>query len=798
MTLRELMHVGQISSLPSDSVYHENLGLVLVPPLSDLYSFIQHSRQVWLFSDFLEILRHHSMDDSRKNDLTFLNRPCFSGALKEITTRCQNILNELNIHPSASTSLDERGKPNSQLRTIIRIGRRQSLSTDDPPPSLDTIDLEEQNTDSALTPSDRRRKACLQLLEMIHNIRSKRTDTGETDWDPTSFFENPQTDSTDEGNSDHFDDTIFDSIEPLSIMTRLNECETHFTHAGNWDHLTLTPLYITKLTHILLSDDHLLSESAHIHLFHLLKTAPDRIMVVSTVFPVLRRSQSDMNDEATLFWLLVLRLSNDYGLWSSLNHNWTDADWMAVFSHKWMSQIHLPLAVTRLIRLLERFQENPPFSFQRSSSLVRSFNKSNNFVNGLVHRIKFDQRQFSADETSSLFSAAVLCCAAEDRPIPRCIVDKVSEFVGSMEFDFSHFMKSFSPRMMILDERKPRFASTLPLPLLCERLVREVLTGKDVTIIQCLPQLYHCSDSATFIGFLHPFILRGFGSVFLQYADTEFQAVVFRIFLFMLNEVTDWECFFAALSIYRLVPSSQIVDAVSVCLQLYLAGNFPPHSLGHFFQFMTVLSNYSINTASLQSVVRLFRLLTRIKSTSPTDHRIEQINMFWTLLMACLDKFRSSLPLTFFDDCFKTLENECRAHLATKIPNQRGPRSTNELDAMTSFARIVSREGANKAALDVIIVPMLPNILVSSQSPVSAYRNLSLAMLSKIFVPANAERILDWCRLGVVECVMKVVEASSSLDEYEMGVSILGLILRTLTPSPSIDEMANFDLRRNL
>ncbi|KAK2947122.1 hypothetical protein BLNAU_17974 [Blattamonas nauphoetae] len=776
------------------------IGIVVSNRGRSLARMGSHSRQVWLFSDFLVILRHHSMETSRKNDLNFLNRPCFSAALKEITNRCQNILSQLNLPPSASTSLDERGKPNSQVFTqeshlstslynesslhstqnnpplSFGSNSEQSFESEDthlstqmpPPPSLDSIDLDDQNTDSAISPSDRRRQACLQLLELIHDIRSKRTDTGETDWDPTAVFENPQTDSTVERPRERFDDTIFDSMNLVFIYGCLKECNEIFEQTGNWHHLALTPLNVTKLTHTLLSDDPVLSDLAHIHLFHLLKTVPDQSMIVSTVFPIMRRSQREMNDQATHVWISILAYSIDLLLWDSLSHDWTDTDWIAVFSHKWMSQIHLPLAVAGLIHVLERFQENPPFSFQRSSSLVGSFNKSNNFVNGLVHRIKFDPHYFDSDKTPSLFSAVLLCCAAEDKPIPRCIVNKVSEFVGSMEFEFSEFMLSFSPYIKIL-QCKPRFASTLPLPLLCERLVREVLTGKDETLIQCLPQLFVCSDSATFIGFLHPFILRGFGSVLLRHADTEFQSVVPRIFLFRLTNVADWECFLATLSVYQLVPSSQIVETANAILQLYLAGNFTPHSLVSILSFVSMLSEYLINTASLQSVVRLYRLLTRIKSTSSTDHRIELINELWTLTMACLDKFRSSLPLTFFDACFRTLENECHTHLHSTSPHEPEQLPTRELNSMNSFARIVNREGVNKAVLDAIIVPMLPHILDSSLSPVSAFRNLSLPMLSKIFVPANAERVLDWCRLGVVECVMKAIETSSSLDEYEMG-----------------------------
>ncbi|KAK2950295.1 hypothetical protein BLNAU_14787 [Blattamonas nauphoetae] len=84
---------------------------------------------------------------------------------------------------------------------------------------------------------------------------------------------------------------------------------------------------------------------------------------------------------------------------------------------------------------------------------------------------------------------------------------------------------------------------------------------------------------------------------------------------------------------------------------------------------------------------------------------------------------------------------------------------------------------------------VLPNLV----SPIPAFRNAALVLLSKVCEMANCGMVVDLCRFGVVECVIAGVEASSSLEEYEIGVSILGSILQTLTFSDSIDEMASFD-----
>ncbi|KAK2956171.1 hypothetical protein BLNAU_8951 [Blattamonas nauphoetae] len=297
----------------------------------------------------------------------------------------------------------------------------------------------------------------------------------------------------------------------------------------------------------------------------------------------------------------------------------------------------------------------------------------------------------------SFAESTLLCCAVDNRPIPPCIVNKVSEFVRSVEFDFSHFMLSFSPHLLILDERKPRFAATLPLPLLCERLVHEVLTGNDESLIQCLPKLHLCSDSASFFCFIHPFIIRGLGSIILQHADKGFQATVFVLFSYLLKEArARLEWLPTSLSVSRVIPSSQIVDTATAFLQLYFDRLTRSTFLPPLLEVIAQLSAFSISTASLQSVVRFFRLLTRLLSIShPTN------------------------------------------------------------------------------------------------------QSIALLILSKLCAPANAGLVLDLCRWGVVALVVKAVEASSSLDEYEMGVTILGSILQTLTLSRSIDEMTNFDFSVN-
>ncbi|KAK2944252.1 hypothetical protein BLNAU_20815 [Blattamonas nauphoetae] len=190
-----------------------------------------------------------------------------------------------------------------------------------------------------------------------------------------------------------------------------------------------------------------------------------------------------------------------------------------------------------------------PTVLEKTNFKLRWPNSSNNFVDGLVRRIQH-----------YLFSAALLCCAVDNRPIPPCIVNKVSD------------------------------------QLLC---------------------------------FIHPFIIRGLGSIILQHADKGFQATVFVLFSYLLKEArARLEWLPTSLSVSRVIPSSQIVDTATAFLQLYFDRLTRSTFLPPLLEVIAQLSAFSISTASLQSVVRFFRLLTRLLSISHPSLRIRQMPIF--------------------------------------------------------------------------------------------------------------------------------------------------------------------------
>ncbi|KAK2950896.1 hypothetical protein BLNAU_14198 [Blattamonas nauphoetae] len=162
-------------------------------------------------------------------------------------------------------------------------------------------------------------------------------------------------------------------------------------------------------------------------------------------------------------------------------------------------------------------------------------------------------------------------------------------------------------------------------------------------------------------------------------------------------------------------PSTQIVDAASAFLQLSCTGCFLPDEIEHLLTIIVALSVMSISSASVQSVVKLFRLLTRLSSTSNTDLRIEKNSEFWTLTLACLTKFRFSVPHTFFHECFTTLDNDFATHIQEPSHGKGKKVSVGDLDFLNTIAGLISRDRVKNAVLGAITIEVRRLILVSSR-----------------------------------------------------------------------------------
>ncbi|KAK2963543.1 hypothetical protein BLNAU_1586 [Blattamonas nauphoetae] len=367
--------------------------------------------------------------------------------------------------------------------------------------------------------------------------------------------------------------------------------------SSNLNHLSLTPTYLTKLTHFILSETGSFGTIAAEHLHTILSEAPDPVEIVSTVCPLLRNVFHRSNENACYSLIdVTFRNMEMNGMNSAILVSWADADWIAVFSHRWVRLQPLILFLRNVVDMLN---------------------------NG-----------------SDIVLALLLCHAAQDECLPSSIHDTLVH-------------------LHITDA----FFSNLPLLIILDRFDHQI---------------------------------RRFISSFP--ADVVIEREMSRKFLIFHN-----------------------ISAEHVMILCHLL-RLPPFAFDSLFG----------------EAKDEFSILTR---------RVEVSDL-------------GADPITIYT---MTLLIELWSDGESDIPDVQP------------------------------IMRRLPccGVLLTLGSHIPAKRNGALVLLSKVCVPANCDEVLELCRFGVVECVMMAVEASPSLEEYEMGVSILGSIFRTLTLSRSIDEMTS-------
>ncbi|KAK2959985.1 hypothetical protein BLNAU_5182 [Blattamonas nauphoetae] len=534
--------------LVSNSESFRDLGDVIDEQRSKFTETIEAHRREWLFSDFLTVLQQLSEENSNMNHLTFLNKPCFSSALNEITEVCQSILNNTDTPPSPPSPLNDQDPPSSLVfneaslrwtsvhdEFTIRSTQNPTLSShftamdtstesedthlstqisDLPSPENDQVDID---LESPISPAEQRKKSCLRILTLIHDIRSRPTDPSETDWDITPFIEQSPTLETKEVTRAHFDHTIFDSVDQYDIVRLLDESNAIFRETGNLSHLSLTQEYFTKLTHFILSETGDFGELAADHLWILLEVVPNQREIWSTVFPLLRNTFHRTNENAcySLLWIIVKELEMTE-LDSVLLASWTDADWIVFFSHRWIRLDSVRLFLGLMIAVLRatiRYRQSPSTS---NLSLARLFSVNNNVIarsetlmslfsqSGYLHRFK-----------SHSICAVSLCFAAHNEPLPSSIHDAIIHL-----YDTGN-TPTIIPRLLTVllpfKHEIVRFLSSFPAEFVIEKELSRMLVLFDEKSWKELILLCGCFAPENLFIFLHPFILRGLGSALLQY-----------------------------------------------------------------------------------------------------------------------------------------------------------------------------------------------------------------------------------------------------------------------------------------
>ncbi|KAK2963571.1 hypothetical protein BLNAU_1614 [Blattamonas nauphoetae] len=369
----------------------------------------------------------------------------------------------------------------------------------------------------------------------------------------------------------------------------------------------------------------------------------------------------------------------------------------------------------------------------------------------------------------SLATLSLACCGAENRKIPATVNAALVANEPRINLDvvilrlLSHFNN--------LEHDKASFHASFPVEFFLERSFVEILpqqldveqTANLLNFILVLP------NSVPFLVSLHPFVIRGLGSTLLRYS---------------LND----------LSLHDPNPTSEVDETNIVNLAAAFFNSIMVTTFDELLYEITLPSlcgevNASINIASLSSLLHLLNSLRRL--TKRINHLDSDSRLaVWKTFRICLTQLRFHLPPFIFIALFEADETECLSHLLDDQPPKKIIRMNTVFEVSQLTRSLYLHDSSVAFSGNEEILRIIRRRLLSS---IPAFRSTAFVILSKLCTPDNVDMVLVLCRLGVVECVMKAVERSRSLDECEMGVSILGSLLRTLAFSQLMHTMVDFD-----
>ncbi|KAK2963544.1 hypothetical protein BLNAU_1587 [Blattamonas nauphoetae] len=805
-----------------------------------------------------------------------------TGILEQVLEQTNSILNKPDTLPSTLVAQLEQRDPPSLV--FIEASHLSSKLHDESTLHSTHSDIDDDIlSESSMSREEQGREGSLRVLNLIHEIRSRLIETGETDWDPTPFRDFANFDEPKRVPRDHFDDTIFD----ISIFKR----------TGNLNHLSLTPAYLTKLTHFILSETGSFGEIATEHLSLLLSAVPDSGEIVWTVYPLLRNAFHRSNENAcNALLIIVVKELEMNGMDSVILASWTDADWIALFSHRWIRIDSLKRILPHLVKLIA-YSHNPRQSPSTSDiSRIRLFSSSNDITSRSERLVRlFTKPAFKNQHRRKIICGIVLCHAAMNERLPSTIHDKLVHLhIADPSF-------STIPLLFILGQSKhliSRFLSSFPADVVIEREIsRTLLKFRDIGTVDeqqaqktfqnsgnmfverstvaitssFCPAVHHVSIGSN-CGILHrtPPQLRlppfAFESLF-RVTQAEFSVLPQKwnatgipmdfLTLSVLSVVSEMRfiddshllrvqavrrersyrvVFLDLVSHISAKRNAALVLLTKVCvpttcdeiLELCRFGvvECVMRAIEASSIYLTKLTHFTLSeTGSIGEMAadHLSKLLSAVPdpsemvSTVRIDPLRSQVSRFLPSFPAdiVIEREISKMFLMYTNECriaysgIRSQENgkdsrtdrhigllfsphsisDVVESLVQHLPSLKLPPFAFEIDCVGFVKGLIDVVCAVRLRSEVTFLRRYPcrGVLLNLVSHIPALRNGALVLLSKVCVQANRDDVLELCRFGVVECVMRAVEASSSLEEYEMGVSILGSVFRTLTLSRSID-----------
>ncbi|KAK2949335.1 hypothetical protein BLNAU_15715 [Blattamonas nauphoetae] len=592
--------------------------------------------------------------------------------------------------------------------------------------------------------------------------------------------------------TERFDSSMFDEEDDEILAQSLIRCRSVCDLVGPDKCVDDVLAVIDRTVSVLGSSNSLLRLSA-LSLFSYLEDVP---CVLSQLPRLWNRLRSAFHDGWPEEQHVLIRMSTMWIIHFIVHASLqpfpvTQFDWDGLSSASFGESFTFLASVT-LLMLIRRSPIDEEIDEANAIQLILSFEQQQHALSRIVS-ILDDEPQYLNNRLTcvSLLSYCILISLRSSRDFP---IKLTTYLTTHPDFDFSQILIIFENILLILchNSQNPRKPHQPPLDLIFERLLRTnpdhlfaMSDGKDAGLPNTLVNTSLC-------GF-HAICRRG---VHFTLMESELvrkgQPLLNSFWMFLTPLISD------TFNLFLYFPPPLVVRFFLPVLWLDLDSRFLVDGLKVMMITLLLVTAPFGDNLSLKELFRSDRHRHDIHDSSADSDFISRFQSLEWLNIPT--GFESALAYSNPHDSFNLNSNQNRLQVSpnastplTHIPNiifqYLSHKTRNMIHDICTVGDFVGDLTHAKIGLIELKCEDFSETLKSILSPVPAEVSVVLEFVRRLVCQCRTRFLMEMVRFGLLDVVLRGVSESSFLEDYENGICVIGILLRSIRDCGNEQEM---------
>ncbi|KAK2948504.1 hypothetical protein BLNAU_16573 [Blattamonas nauphoetae] len=698
--------------------------------------------------EFFELL-----DFDFQNDTSFLKLPFFRPTLLSLQAKFQQLASSLLETAGSSTSSPH--SSHSSHHTSLEAHFDSSLRTH--------------------SSSSHFKQESLQLLNILHSLLTSPLPSSRRKYSPPDFTDRKlHLIQQDHVNPDEkFDSSLFDEVDNEKLVRSLVRCRSVCRLVGIEVCIRDFPVFVDRCVSVL----HTTDTNVRMAALDLFMKIPPTLSTISQLPRWWNRLRSSFRDGQYEEQLCLIRIS---AIWIGVPMKLGSLPPFPAKEFDWDGMIHASLIDDNIfilsIDLLEKLRHSMikiMDSAAEVTDIILSFEQCQHAVKRIVHLFQYEniQQYSSPHYLKSLLSYCVLISLQLNRDFPPVLTPFIIERPKLDPNHLTHLEQQFL--FLCHSSLNPHKPHQPPIDLIFERTLRtrplEFFIPSSHPDYDFPPTLLNTS----LCGF-HALCRRG---VHLNLMETDFmRRETFNLFLFF--------------------PPPLVVRFFLPFLSLN-------EDYSYFFDpWNEMMSSLLLTTApfgDLHSVRELYR------SVGQSSCHCEDTSTESCVTSDCESIEWLNIPTGFGSALALQIEqpnvmDKCHKHspFAKDMTKFLSDYTNNVCDGICDVASWIRDLTPANATFHLLEETTLRDCPWGMLSPVPAEVSAILEFVKRVVSLCSVESVMEMVRFGMLDIVIRGVSESSFLEDYENGICVIGILLRSICAFGKKQEMIDHDSSRLL